>query len=151
MKSLIFLCLCFGLSNTCQAQKDLKSAIFSNAKGAIKGYDPVAYFTQNQPVKGSESITFDWMGETWHFATQANRALFIEHPDQYAPQYGGYCAYGWAKGYAAKTEPDAWTIVDGKLYLNYDKGVQSKWEKDIPGYVRQADSLYLKNKRTGRN
>lgn len=144
MKMLISLCLCLGFFNTCVAQKEDSSVIFSNAKGAIKGYDPVAYFTQKQPVKGAEEIAFDWKGGTWHFATEENKALFTQNPEQYTPQYGGYCAYGWTKGYAAKTEPEAWSIVDGKLYLNYDKSVQARWEKDIPGYIKLADEQYLK-------
>jgi YHS domain-containing protein len=107
---------------------------------AVGGYDPVAYFTQGKPVKGSEDFTLQHEGATWRFASAENRATFEADPAKYAPQYGGYCAYAVAKGSTAKAEPDAWTIHDGKLYLNFDKSVQAIWEKDIPGYVKKADA-----------
>jgi YHS domain-containing protein len=106
---------------------------------AINGYDPVAYFTERKPVAGKADITWSWKGATWRFATAQNRDAFKASPEKYAPQYGGYCAYAVAKGSTAKTEPEAWSIVADKLYLNYSKGVQRTWEKDIPGYIRAAD------------
>lgn len=72
--------------------------------------------------------------------------MFEANPEKYAPQYGGYCAYGWAKGYAVKTEPDAWAIVGGRLYLNYDKGVQKEWDEDRLGFIQKADSNFTLNK-----
>ncbi len=107
---------------------------------AVSGYDPVAYFTEGKPVKGSEDFTLQHDGATWRFASAENRDAFAADPAKYAPQYGGYCAYAVAKGSTAKAEPDAWTIHDGKLYLNFDKSVQAIWEKDIPGYVKKADA-----------
>ena len=106
---------------------------------AIDGTDPVAYFTQNRPVEGDSDITHDWNGATWRFSSEANRAAFIENPEKYAPQYGGYCAWAVSKGYTASTDPEAWKIVDGKLYLNYSKSVQSQWEQDIPGNIASGD------------
>lgn len=106
---------------------------------AINGYDPVAYFTENKPVAGKADITYSWKGATWRFATAQNRDAFKASPERYAPQYGGYCAYAVAKGSTAKTEPEAWSIVADKLYLNYSKGVQRTWEKDTPGYIKAAD------------
>jgi hypothetical protein len=116
-----------------------KAPVFSDRSGAIRGYDPVAYFTESRPVKGSALYTHRWNGAEWRFASAANRDRFAASPDKYAPQYGGYCAYGVASGYAVKIEPDAWSIVDGKLYLNYDRSVQRQWSKDVPGYIRKAD------------
>jgi hypothetical protein len=116
-----------------------KAPVFSDRSGAIRGYDPVAYFTQGRPVKGSKEFTHVWNGAEWRFASAENRDRFAAAPQKYAPQYGGYCAYGVASGYAVKIEPDAWSIVDGKLYLNYDRSVQSAWQKDVPGYIRKAD------------
>jgi YHS domain-containing protein len=107
---------------------------------AVAGYDPVAYFTQGKPVMGSEDVTLQHEGATWRFASAENRTAFEAAPAKYAPQYGGYCAYAVSKGYTAKAEPDAWTIHDGKLYLNYDKSVQAIWEKDIPGNVAKGDA-----------
>lgn len=117
-----------------------KAEVFSDPAGAIRGYDPVAYFTEGKPVKGKTEFTHQWKGATWRFASAANRDRFAAAPEKYAPQYGGYCAYGVASGYAVKAEPDAWSVVDGKLYLNYDRNVQASWVKDVPGYVRKADA-----------
>lgn len=121
-----------------------KAEVFSDRDGAIRGYDPVAYFAEGRPVKGKPEFTHQWKGATWRFASAANRDRFAQAPERYAPQYGGYCAFGVAGGYAVKTEPDAWSVVEGKLYLNYDRGVQRRWSEDIPGYVRKADANWPK-------
>jgi len=114
-------------------------SIFQTGGVAIHGYDPVAYFQDQKPVKGKKDFQYSWMGTTWRFASNENLELFKANPEKYAPQYGGYCAYGMSAGYAAPTEPDAWTVIDGKLYLNFNKQVQKMWNKDIPGYVVKAD------------
>ena len=106
---------------------------------AIEGYDTVAYFTEGRPVKGSRQHTFEWQGATWRFASAEHRDLFAADPHSYAPQYGGYCAYAVANGGTAGIDPDAWSIVDGKLYLNVSKSVQGIWEQDIPGYIARAN------------
>ena len=109
---------------------------------AIRGYDAVAYFTRGEPVEGSEEFATEWQGATWQFASREHLELFEADPERYAPQYGGYCAYGVAQGYLVKIEPDSWTIVDGKLYLNYDDEVQAQWEEDVPGFVAEADAKF---------
>lgn len=106
---------------------------------AIDGTDPVAYFTQFTAVTGLRKFSYDWKGATWRFASAANRKAFKADPVRYAPQYGGYCAWAVAQGYTAKIDPDAWKIVDYKLYLNYSKSVQRKWAADIPGNIIKAD------------
>ena len=107
--------------------------------GAIRGYDPVAYFTEKKPVKGKKDFSHKWKGATWYFSSARNRDLFRDNPEKYAPKYGGYCAYAVSQGYTASIVPEAWRIVDGKLYLNYSKGVQQTWEQDIPGYIKLGD------------
>lgn len=107
---------------------------------AINGYDTVAYFTDKKPVKGSDAHTTRWNGATWKFASKEHLDLFKASPDQYAPQYGGYCAYGVSQGYLVSVEPEQFTVLDGKLYLNYDAGVQKKWIKDPQGYNKTANS-----------
>jgi YHS domain-containing protein len=107
---------------------------------AIKGYDPVAYFEEGKPVQGKAEHAFSWMGASWHFASARNRDLFRADPGRYAPQYGGYCAWAVSQGYTADIDPAAWRIVNGKLYLNYDKAIQEKWAKDIPGHIAKADT-----------
>jgi len=106
---------------------------------AIKGYDPVAYFTDGRPVKGNKEFQYKWNGAKWWFASKEHRDLFKSNPSRYAPRYGGYCAYAVSQGKTADIDPDAWNIVSGKLYLNLNKDVQELWSKDIPGYIRKAD------------
>lgn len=107
---------------------------------AIGGYDAVAYHTDKQATPGNPAITVEHGGATYRFATEANKALFIANPARYSPQYGGYCAWAVASGYTAKGDPEAWTVVGDKLYLNYNKSVQKSWEQDIPGNVRKGDA-----------
>ncbi len=109
---------------------------------AIRGYDPVAYFTDSRPVPGKDEFTTEWMGAKWKFASQDHLDKFKADPAKYAPQYGGYCAYGIAKDNVVKIEPDQWTIVDGKLYLNYDAEVSKKWHADQAGFIKQADAKF---------
>ena len=102
---------------------------------ALKGHDPVAYFEQGRAIKGSPQFTFDWMGAAWHFSSAGNRDLFSKDPQKYAPQFGGYCAWAVGHGYTATIDPEAWRIVDGKLYLNYSKSVQKMWEQDRQRWI----------------
>ena len=121
----------------------LKNSFFSSRTDtAINGYDTVAYFTVGKPVKGLDNLSLEWMGAKWKFSTQANLDLFKANPEKYAPQYGGYCAYGVAQDALVKVEPEQFTVRDGKLYLNYDAEVQSKWRKDPEGYIRTADAKF---------
>lgn len=107
---------------------------------ALDGYDPVAYFTEHKPVKGSAQFRADFQGSTFQFVSAAHRDAFALNPAKFAPQYGGYCAYGMAKGYKATIDPAAFTIVSEKLYLNYSETIHSRWRLDIPGYVQKADA-----------
>ena len=106
---------------------------------ALKGFDPVAYFTEGKPVEGLARFEAEWNGAKWNFATEQNREMFTREPEKYAPQYGGYCAWAVGHGYTAKGDPEAWKIVDGKLYLNYNRDVKKRWEEDIPGYISKGD------------
>lgn|SRR5574340_117201 len=113
--------------------------IFTKNGAAIRGYDPVAYFTEHKPVQGSSAYISEYRGSNFQFASAENRDAFAAQPERYAPQYGGYCAYGMAKGYKAATAPEAFTIVDGKLYLNYSLSVRTLWQEDVPGFISKAD------------
>ena len=112
--------------------------------GALSGYDPVAYFTVGKPTKGAGSISASYEGATWYFASEANRATFQAGPAQYAPQYGGYCAWAVSQGYNASADPEAWKIVDGKLYVNYSQSVAANWAKDIPTNISKANANWPK-------
>ena len=116
-----------------------KPAVYSNRDGAIRGYDPVAYFTDGEPVKGSREFRYRWKDADWLFSSQEHVDLFRASPEQYAPQYGGYCAYAMSKGKYASGSPQAWTVHEGKLYLNFSKGVRKTWSKNIPEYIERAD------------
>ena len=106
---------------------------------AIKGADPVAYFTEGRAVEGRAEHSLLWRGAEWRFASEANRALFEGDPERYAPRYGGFCAYAAANGQKAKIEPEAWSIVDGKLYLNYDRPIRERWNAKQAEYIAAAD------------
>lgn len=143
MKKIFFLSTFLLLAALSFAQSSTFKPVYSTDAGAIQGYDPVAYFTDAKPVKGQADIALEWGGGTWHFATIAHRDSFQMNPERYAPAYGGFCAYGWSRGYPAKTEPGAWSIVEGKLYLNYDAGVKADWDKKRAYYIKKADANWL--------
>ena len=116
------------------------AAEINTANGlALKGHDPVAYFIAAMPVKGLGTHRAEHRGATFVFASAANRDAFVADPLRYAPQYGGYCAFGVSRGYKADIDPAAFSVVDGKLYLNYNAAVQKDWLKDTAGHVRLAD------------
>ena len=106
---------------------------------AVEGYDVVAYFEDRKPVEGTREHTHEWMGATWRFASAAHRDRFAASPERYAPQYGGFCAYAVSQGTTAGIDPEAWKIVDGKLYLNLSPSIQEIWLQDTPGYIRLAE------------
>lgn len=106
---------------------------------AVGGYDAVAYFKDRRPVEGKAAFSMEYKGATWRFASKENLDAFKASPAAYAPQYGGYCAYAVAQNATASGDPLVWTVVNGKLYLNYDRDVQAKWVKDIPGFIARAD------------
>ncbi len=106
---------------------------------AIQGFDAVSYFADNRDVKGSIETLYRWRGALWLFSNAANRDLFAAAPEKYCPQYGGYCALSVAYGKTAPGVGDAWHIHEGKLYLNYDKGVRDRWRRDVPGNIARAN------------
>lgn len=105
---------------------------------AVRGWDVVSYF-DGKPLVGKSEFVQEWNGAKWRFATAAHRDAFVANPGKYAPQYGGHCAYGLAKGHLVPSDPQAWRIVGGKLYLNYDSDVQKSWEKKQAEYIVDAD------------
>ncbi len=111
---------------------------------AIEGTDAVAYFTEGRAVKGSSDFIHQWKGAKWRFKDTSNRDAFAANPQKYAPQFGGYCAWAVSQGYTAGIEPEAWTIDDGKLYLNYSKSVQADWSADIPGNIAKGRANWPK-------
>lgn len=139
---LLALSLLLGLatfgSNPAVALDPINNSLFSDI--AIHGYDPVAYFNQGKPVEGSDAFTFKWKGAVWRFASAADRDAFSASPEKYAPQFGGYCSWAVSQGYTADIDPAAWKIVNGKLYLNYDKEIQKKWEANQAANIAAAEA-----------
>ena len=115
------------------------SEIFAPGGKAIKGYDAVAFFVQGRPVAGTNSFSYSWKGAEWFFSSKDNLESFSSDPEKYAPQYGGYCAYGTANGHKAPTETDTWTIVDKKLYFNYSSKVKEMWLKNQKALIEKAN------------
>ena len=125
----------------CSGEQQVISEIMVSKDGyAIHGYDAVSYFTDTIPQKGKPEFSAEWKRATWLFSSAENMELFLKMPEQYAPQYGGWCAYGMAEGYAAETDPlNAWTVHEGKLYLNWDTEVSRDWKQDLNAYLLKSE------------
>ena len=123
-----------------------KAEVYSPGGKAIKGYDPVAFFTDARPVMGADSLSYSWNGATWLFSTRQHLERFKADPEKFAPQYGGYCAYGTSQGHKAPSEVDTWTVLDDKLYFNYNQKVKAMWDKDRPAYIQKANGNWEKIK-----
>lgn len=125
------------LSLSATAQKKVNT---DKRSVAISGYDPVAYFTENAAREGKKEIVYEHNGAIYQFVTEANRKLFIENPDKYLPQFGGWCAFGMSEGYKAPVDPKAFTVSDGRLYLNYNLNVREEWLKDKEARIKKAEA-----------
>ncbi|MEO8384115.1 MAG: YHS domain-containing (seleno)protein [Betaproteobacteria bacterium] len=122
---------------------------FNESDGvAIKGFDPVAYVIDQAATQGVADYTSSYKGSVFRFKNAANRDAFIANPEKFAPQYHGYCAFGVSRGYKAATSPDAFSVIDGKLYLNYNAEVKTMWGKDVPGYISKADAQWVTVEKT---
>lgn len=114
----------------------------------VHGYDVVAYFTDHKPTPGSNDFTFSWQGATWKFASAAHRDLFAKTPEKFAPQYGGFCAWAVSRNYTADTDPEAFTVANDRLFLNYSKKVQAMWEPERDANIAKADGNWPALSRT---
>ncbi len=149
-KSLILAAAAFGASVvapialTAPAQAD--GGVFVGVEGgaiALSGYDTVSYFQgSGTPIRGSAQFKVMHDGAAFHFSSQANADLFEENPDQYAPQYGGHCAWAMSRGSLAPGDPALYRIHGGKLYLNFNRDVQSTWLGDIDGFISKSDPAW---------
>ena len=137
--SIVFL---LAWSFSIAAVEPVYTSIFSDK--AIKGYDTVAYFTQGKAVEGSEDFSTDYNGAKWLFSSQEHLDLFTVDPEKYAPQYGGYCAYAVAQSKTASIKPELFTIYEGKLYLNYNKSINEKWNASKLNFITDADKNWPK-------
>jgi len=117
-----------------------QARIYSESGVAVRGTDVVAYATEGRPLRGSAAHQLEWRGAKWRFASAAHRNRFAADPDRFAPAYGGFCAWAVSRGYTASTDPQAWRIVEGRLYLNYSLEIRRRWSQDIPGNIALADA-----------
>jgi len=122
--------------------KFAREVYYETDTGALDGVDVVAYFTQQEMVKGSRDHTVLWQGSTWYFSCDQHRKLFLEDPLSYAPQYGGFCAFGITEGLTVKPDPKSWSVVDGKLYLNYDEYTRTLWSRNNPLLIKEANDYW---------
>lgn len=136
----VFALLCLVPSVGAPVIADQPAWYFSSQTLALSGYDAVAYFTESKAVPGKAEFEHAWQGARWRFASAANRDRFAAAPERYAPQFGGYCAWAVSRGYTASGDPTAWSIVNGRLYLNYSMKVRGQWEQDIPGNVAKGEA-----------
>lgn len=106
---------------------------------AVSGYDAVAYFKLEKAIEGSKQFEVKWQNAVWRFSSKENMEQFQKSPEKYAPQYGGFCAWAVGNNYTASADPTCWKVVNGKLYLNYNKSVQEKWQKEMDSLIQSAD------------
>lgn len=123
---------------TLWAQK--RPVFFETASGAMTGFDTVSYFRDGRPVRGKPDIVVMWKGAAWHFVSQENREAFESNPRAFAPRFGGYCAFAMAHGQLSSTDPTAWKIVDGRLYLTHSPEIERVWEANMAEYIRKAEA-----------
>jgi YHS domain-containing protein len=137
MKKLFVALMVFSILSTVAVAKELNNLDRDGV--SIQGYDPVAFFTDNRPVKGSSQFQSEYRGAKYYFASAEHKAAFDKEPAKYEPQFGGYCAYGASQGHPAPIKIEAWQIVNGRLLMQYDLGVKGKFNKDQQGNLRKAD------------
>ena len=136
--TLIFAFLLFAIGVSFSPTAAGKQPFYSRDGLALEGYDAVAYFKDSRAVAGSSNHSTSWGGVEWRFSSAENRAQFISNPSSYAPQFGGYCAYGVSQGYAVRGAPKQWTIYQGKLYMNYSASVRETWDGAKDSFIALA-------------
>lgn len=133
------------MKSNAMMKKDMMTKIDKNKMGvAINGYDPVAFFSDSKSEMGKKEFLYKWNGAEWYFTSKNHMEMFKENPDKYAPQYGGFCAFGLSKNKLMSSDPNAWQIVDGKLYLCTNNKVHKMWKEDIKENIKKSDKNWSK-------
>jgi len=141
--SLLALAFTLALSVSAAAPIGQKLLINKNREGlALQGYDPVAYFTDNKPVKGEARFIAGYEGATYRFTSEAHRELFNKNPAMYVPAFGGYCGYAASIGKVRPVTPTLWSVVEGRLILQHSKGAVELWVKDVLGNKARAEKYW---------
>lgn len=139
VSTLMLLALWLGVAPVIASSSD---ELYAEEGIALAGYDPVAYFTMEEALEGSDQYTAEWGGAVWHFVNQDHAALFAADPEKYTPKYGGFCAFGVSKGYEMKPDVTAWEIHDGQLYLYFSSDVSDVWAQDRETNQSDADAQW---------
>ncbi|WP_299772591.1 YHS domain-containing (seleno)protein [uncultured Pseudoteredinibacter sp.] len=134
--------LLLGLVATVLASAGALADKYQFSAPAVQGYDVVSYHTAKRPIRGNGNFVATHNGATYQFSSKANLASFKSNPEKYVPAYGGYCAFGVSVGKKFIGDPEVWRVVNGKLYLNLDTGIQDEWFKDVPGRIKSADTQW---------
>ncbi|HTL55426.1 MAG TPA: YHS domain-containing (seleno)protein [Candidatus Limnocylindrales bacterium] len=136
-----FVLLMLLLSSTASLFAQTKNLLNLDKNGlAVQGYDPVAFFTENKPVKGRMEFKSVHNGATYFFASGQDKARFDKEPSKYEPAYGGFCAFGVSKNKLVEIDPEAFQVVDGHLLLQYSKSVRNDFNKDTQGNLSKANA-----------
>jgi len=122
------------------------AADYTHSTPAVQGYDVVSYQTSKRPIRGNGNYVAEHAGATYLFSSEENQKTFQASPEKYAPAFNGYCAFGVSVGKKFIGDPEVWRVVDGKLYLNLDTGIQDEWFKDVTGNIKTANSKWGKIK-----
>ena len=144
---LIFFVALLTATTHAQTSESNTSEQAKQSKLAIKGFDPVAYFESGKAIEGKKEITATFNNVVYYFSSESNKALFLKNPSYYEPQFGGFCAFGMSNGYEAPIQPEAFTIVDNKLYLNYNLKVKEMWLKEQSERIEKANVNWEKMKK----
>lgn len=142
LRKYTFLFLIMAFLGACTNLKS--SPVYVEGNKAIDGYDPVAYFVVNKAVIGKENINYQHNGTTWYFNSEKNKMLFVDNPEKYIPQYGGYCAYAMSNGFIVSSDAEQFTIVEGKLYLNNNESIKETFQEKTDYYILNADKQWQK-------
>ena len=137
---LALVCVGMGASSTAEASAQSRRIVTDARSGyAIYGYDPVAYFTEHSAILGQREHEYVWNGVSWIFSSRANKAVFMQNPDVYAPQYGGHGALAMARGYASDSNPNVWALYRNRLFLFYSYTARAAWAEAVDLHVERAD------------
>jgi len=141
---LLWACTLFFL-NACSSEPDVPLTAEIH-EIAMNGYDPVSYFNERKPAKGSDDFEYTWNDSKYLFSCKENLELFKSDPVKYAPQYNGYCAFAMSRGDYSRINPEVYAIVDGKLYLTYNRDIRNAWLQDKEHYISKADRIWQESK-----
>ena len=139
--------LALGSFTPAEAQNQVNTTAgmtLAKAPLALHGYDPVAYFTEGRARIGKDAFIAAHDGAAYRFVSQANKEKFEQNPEQYVPQFGGFCAYGVSVGAKFDGDPTLFKVVNGKLYLNLNPDIQKTWQKDVNGNIAKAEQNWTR-------